>query len=222
MIVKSFKSVVCVAGVATAALSCYMVSLQVASERSDVAALEARIIAARQEIRSLQTELGTRGRMQQLERWNAEVLALSAPVSGQYAENEVSLARFDMRQQSLEERTRVQLASADASTQPAPQAAAPQAAPQAGALPRAQLASVRQVEGEDEDRPAQQSTQSMVHRASLVQAPEAAPAQRPARTAAPERRRERLIDERIVQEIGRAERTERSERSARRDEEAAD
>ena len=48
-------------------------------------------------IRSLQTELGTRGRLQQLEQWNAEVLALSAPVAGQFLEANVSLARFDIR-----------------------------------------------------------------------------------------------------------------------------
>jgi hypothetical protein len=220
MIVKSFKSVVCVAGVATAAIGCYMVSLQVAGERSEVAQLEARIISARQEIRSLQTELGTRGRMQQLERWNAEVLALSAPVSGQYVENEVTLARFDVRQPTLEERTRVQLASADQSAQPAPQVAAPQAAPQATALPRAQLASVRQgaAAQAEEQRPA---AQPMIRRASLVEAPAAAaaPAPRPARAAAPERRRERLIDERAVEELSRA---ERSQGSSRRDEKDAE
>ena len=218
MIVKSFKSVVCVAGVAAAALSCYMVSLQVAAERSDVAQLEARIIAARQEIRSLQTELGTRGRMQQLERWNAEVLALSAPVSGQYVENEVTLARFDVRQPTLEERTRVQLASADQAAQPAPQVAAPQAAPRASAMPRAQLASVSQGDSKAEE---QSPAQPMMRRASLEQAPAAAaaPAPRAARAAAPERRPERLIDERVVEELGRA---ERRERTARRDEGAAD
>ncbi len=208
MIAKGFRSVGLVAGVAVAALSCYMVSLQVAAERSDVSELEARIVAARQEIRSLQTELGTRGRMQQLERWNAEVLALSAPVSGQYVENEVMLARFDVRQPSFEERTRVQLASADQAGAPAPRVAAPQAAPQAApaapSRPVPQLASVRQDEADGDDRP----QQPMVRRAALVEA-----------SPPPERRRTSLVDERLVEEIGRAERVERR---ARRDERAAD
>ncbi len=204
MIAKGFRSVGLVAGVAVAALSCYMVSLQVAAERSDVSELEARIVAARQEIRSLQTELGTRGRMQQLERWNAEVLALSAPVSGQYVENEVMLARFDVRQPSFEERTRVQLASADQAGAPAPRVAAPQAAPQAPSRPVPQLASVRQDEADGDDRP----QQPMIRRAALVEA-----------SPPPERRRTSLVDERLVEEIGRAERVERR---ARRDEGAAD
>ena len=84
MIARGFKSVVWVAAVGGAALGCYMLSLQVATERADLAKVEARIIATKQQIRSLQTELGTRGRLSQLEQWNADVLALSAPATGQY------------------------------------------------------------------------------------------------------------------------------------------
>src|SRR6185295_2689767 len=83
-----------VAAVGTAALGCYMLSLRVASERADLTNLERQIVATRQQIRSLQTELGTRGRLQQLEQWNNEVLALAAPVSGQYLHANVQLARF--------------------------------------------------------------------------------------------------------------------------------
>lgn len=133
MMAPGFKPVGWVAAVAGAALGCYMLSLNVASERAELAKLERRIIAAKQDIRSLQTELGTRGRMQQLEHWNADVLALSAPTSAQFLDNEVRLARFDVRQRTLDNPAPVRMASAEAPKAPAkPQvqfAAAASAAP---------------------------------------------------------------------------------------------
>ncbi|WP_158702951.1 hypothetical protein [Allosphingosinicella vermicomposti] len=113
MMAQGFKPVGWVAGVAAAALGCYMLSLQVASERAELASLERRIVAAKQDIRSLQTELGTRGRLSQLEHWNAEVLALSAPASNQFLDNEVMLARFETREKTIEERAPLRLASAE-------------------------------------------------------------------------------------------------------------
>jgi hypothetical protein len=120
MIARSFRPVGWVAAVGAAALGCYMLSLRVASERADLDRLNHRIVAASQNIRSLQTELGTRGRMQQLEAWNEEVLALSAPVSGQFVEGSVSLARFDTRQSPSAVEAPVQLASAVSTPAPAP------------------------------------------------------------------------------------------------------
>ncbi|TMJ18493.1 MAG: hypothetical protein E6G92_01180 [Alphaproteobacteria bacterium] len=126
MIANGFKPVGWVAAVGAAALGCYMLSLRVASERADVASLERRIVATQQQIRSLQTELGTRGRLQQLEQWNEEVLALSAPVSGQYLQSNVQLARFSTSQpQPLDTAAEVRMASAEtapaAPATPAPQ-----------------------------------------------------------------------------------------------------
>jgi hypothetical protein len=92
MIATRFRSVGLVSCVAVAAIGCYMVSLRVASERAQLGKLESRIVAARQDIRALQTEMGTRARLSQLERWNVEVLALSSPRSGQYLKGEVQLA----------------------------------------------------------------------------------------------------------------------------------
>jgi hypothetical protein len=90
-----------------------MLSLNVASERADLLRVEHQIIATKQDIRSLQTELGTRGRMAQLEQWNSDVLALSAPASAQFVPNEVMLARFDTRTPALEDRAEVRMASAE-------------------------------------------------------------------------------------------------------------
>lgn len=118
MIARGFRPVGWVAAVAAAALGCYMLSLNVAAEKADLTRLERQIIAAKQDIRTLQTELGTRGRMSQLEHWNAEILALSAPSANQYLENELMLARFDRRPKTIEDRARVQLASAESVAKP--------------------------------------------------------------------------------------------------------
>jgi hypothetical protein len=119
MIAQGFKPVGWVAAVAGAALGCYMLSLNVASERAELAKIERQIIAAKQEIRTLQTELGTRGRMQQLEHWNAEVLALSAPTASQFLENPMTLARFETKEPTLEDKARVTMAAAQVKA-PAP------------------------------------------------------------------------------------------------------
>lgn len=122
MIARGFKPVAWVAAIGSAALGCYMLSLQVAAERAELAGLERRIVETRQDIRALQTELGTRGRLSQLEQWNAEVLALSAPVAGQFLESNLSLARFDVRQRTFDP-AEVRMAAAE----PPPAAPAPAA-----------------------------------------------------------------------------------------------
>ena len=128
MIARGFKSVIWVATVGSAALGCYMVSLRVATERNELAKVERQIIEARRDIRSLQTELGTRGRMTQLEQWNAEVLALSAPSSAQFMKDEFTLARLYREDPTVAERSaEVRLASAEAPAAKPAEAAKPQA-----------------------------------------------------------------------------------------------
>jgi hypothetical protein len=215
MIARSFKSVVWVAGVGAAAIGCYMLSLQVASERADLAKVEQRIVRARQTIRDLQTELGTRGRLSQLEQWNSEVLALSAPVAGQYVENEVVLARLETRSNGeLAEGAPVRMASVEAVALPAPQvrtaaatAPAPSAAregPQvrtaAAAAPVSAVATVRRA-----------SLEAATSRPSVRQArAETRPA--PARGPGPVRAVS-LLDERTARELGEASRVERGRTS---------
>src|SRR3546814_16806742 len=53
------------------------------------------ITQARRDIRSLQTEFSARSNLAQLERWNGEVLALSAPTSAQFVSSEAQLASLD-------------------------------------------------------------------------------------------------------------------------------
>lgn len=123
MMARGFKPVGWVAAVAGAALGCYMLSLNVAAERAELAKIERQIVLAKQEIRGLQTELGTRGRLQQLEQWNAEVLALSAPSASQFLESEIVLARFETREPTIEDRAKVQMAAAQTPVKPTPKLA---------------------------------------------------------------------------------------------------
>jgi hypothetical protein len=94
MIMSRFRSMGLAAGAAASVLSCYMVSLRVARERGEVQRIEQQIADAHRDIRDLKTELGTRGRMRQLERWNSDVLALSAPGAAQYLNGTVELASY--------------------------------------------------------------------------------------------------------------------------------
>jgi hypothetical protein len=95
MIAQRFRPVGWVVGAAAAATALYIVSLQVATERSRLETVDRKIAAARRDIRQLQTELGTRASLRQLERWNGEVLALSAPDSSQFLDGEAALANLD-------------------------------------------------------------------------------------------------------------------------------
>jgi hypothetical protein len=130
MIARGFKSVLWVGAVGSAALGCYMVSLRVATERADLARVEGQIVQAKRDIRTLQTELGTRGRLAQLEDWNANVLALSAPTSGQFVKDTYTLAQLQTHEPTVADRTgEVRMASAETG------AAAPQRPAQAPAKP---------------------------------------------------------------------------------------
>lgn len=74
------------------ALGFYLVSLQVSVERKKLEQVNREIATARNDIRSLQTEFQTRANLAQLERWNGEVLALTAPTAAQYMPSGQALA----------------------------------------------------------------------------------------------------------------------------------
>lgn len=95
MIAQRFRPVGWVAGVATAACVLYLISLQVANQRGRLEDIDRKIAMTKRDIRQLQTELGTRASLRQLERWNSDVLALSAPKANQYLRGEESLATLD-------------------------------------------------------------------------------------------------------------------------------
>jgi hypothetical protein len=95
MITQRFRPVFWVAGVAVAATGLYMVSLRVATERGRLEAIDREIARTERDIRQLQTELGTRASLRQLEKWNGEALALTAPKAGQFLPNIAALASVD-------------------------------------------------------------------------------------------------------------------------------
>ena len=97
MIAQRLRPLGWVAAVAFAALAFYLVSLRVAAERGALEEVDRKILLAQRDIRQLQTELGTRASLRQLERWNGEVLALSAPGADQYARDGVQLAAMVTR-----------------------------------------------------------------------------------------------------------------------------
>lgn len=92
MAVTGFKGFGWILGIATVSPACYMVSSQVAAERSRVETVEYAIVQARRDIRALETEFDTRANLAQLERWNGDVLALAAPRPDQYMTDAAGLA----------------------------------------------------------------------------------------------------------------------------------
>ncbi len=141
MSARSFRSVFMVASCAGAALGCYLVSLNVASERAALEEVETKIVLAQRDIRLLQTEIGTRGRLAQLERWNVRVLALSAPTVDQFLEGGFQLARLGRPEPTPAVEAPVVLASAPAPhPQPPPLVeGAPRSAGAGASVPAARL-----------------------------------------------------------------------------------
>ena len=92
MSARGFGSVLSAGAVVGAALGFYLVSLRVASERAALEEVESRIAMTQRDIRLLQTEIGTRGRLAQLERWNVKFIRLAAPNADQFVDGGFQLA----------------------------------------------------------------------------------------------------------------------------------
>ncbi len=112
MSARGFGSVLWAGAVAGAALGFYLVSLNVASERAELEGVENRIALAQRDIRLLQTEIGTRGRLAQLERWNVKFIRLAAPSADQFVEGGFQLATLVAPQKKPAVEVPVVLASA--------------------------------------------------------------------------------------------------------------
>ena len=178
---RSFRSVFMVASCATAALGCYLVSLRVASERAQLEDVEAKIVMAQRDMRVLQTEIGTRGRLSQLERWNAGAFALSAPGADQILKGGFELARLARPERQVDFKAPVYLASAPA-PEKAPMAQAdtgdvPSAAPAAASPPSALLHQAS-LKTETREVPARQIAE--LPRATVISTGDPATAARPA------------------------------------------
>src|SRR4051794_3836456 len=153
---RSFRSLFMVASCAGAALGCYLVSLRVASERAALEGVETKIVLAQRDIRVLQTEIGTRGRLAQLERWNVKVLALSAPSADQFLSGSFELAKLTQPQHTVDFQAPVVLASAPA--------------------PSAKAAPIGEPNTDDSGAIAQSPPSGLLHQASLKTETREAPA----------------------------------------------
>ena len=125
MSTRSFGSLFMVASCAGAALGCYLVSLRVAYERAALEDVETQIVSTQGDLRLLQTEIGTRGRLSQLERWNAGVFELSAPAATQFVQSGFELAKLAKPEQQPDFHAPVVLASAPAPIPQKPQLGEP-------------------------------------------------------------------------------------------------
>ena len=143
----NFRSLTMAATCAAAALGCYLVSLRVASERASLEDVETKIVLAQRDLRVLQTEIGTRGRLSQLERWNAGAFALSAPSADQFLRGGFELARLTQPQRKVDFQAPVVLASA-----PAPE---PQKPP------------IGEASNDDSGAPTTAAPDALLHQASL-------------------------------------------------------
>ena len=90
--VQRLKGLGCLFIFVIVVLGCYMVSLSVANERNKLARMNLKIAMAERDLRALGTEFDTRANMVQLERWNGEVLALTAPTAAQFVRDETQFA----------------------------------------------------------------------------------------------------------------------------------
>lgn len=77
-----------------AAVGSYTVNLKVSGERAGVQKLHRQIAADIRDMRDLQAELRTRARLPEMQRWNDNVLQMSAPAAGQYLRSPLQLASF--------------------------------------------------------------------------------------------------------------------------------
>jgi hypothetical protein len=120
----------------------------VASERAKLEDVETKIVLAQRDMRLLQTEIGTRGRLSQLERWNAGAFSLSAPAATQFVQSSFELAKLTQPQHEPEFQAPVLMASAPA--------------------PEHKQAPIGQAVSDDGGAPQSVSPNQLIHRASLT------------------------------------------------------
>ena len=77
-----------------AAVGSYTVNLKVSGERAAVERLRRSIVADAHDMRDLQAELRIRARLPEMQRWNDNVLQMSAPAAGQFLRSPVQLASY--------------------------------------------------------------------------------------------------------------------------------
>jgi hypothetical protein len=92
MIATRFRSIVSTGGACLAILAFYMMSQTVAAKRAELTRVDREIVQTHRAITQLETEIGTRAGMGQIEHWNSSVYGLQAPGVGQFVNSSVQLA----------------------------------------------------------------------------------------------------------------------------------
>jgi hypothetical protein len=90
--IKRLKNIMWILIVALGALSAYLISLRVATERLAVRQVERSIYETRANINYLEVEFGARATMSQIDAWNRQDIRYSAPRAGQFLNSERDLA----------------------------------------------------------------------------------------------------------------------------------
>ena len=158
------------------ALGFYLVSLRVAEERKHLEAVNARIAAARRDIRALETEFDTRANLVQLERWNGDTLSLAAPTAAQFVRDASQLAAIDVTANTAPVRTAALVVPSIA-----PPPIIPVAVPQPVVVARAPAMQVQNAAAAPRVEPTQPT--GLIHAVALHPAPALLPARALARLA---------------------------------------
>jgi hypothetical protein len=117
-------------------IGCYGATTHGVAQRDAIQKMRRQLAADTRAIRDLEAELRTRARLPQLERWNDEVLKMSAPAAGQFLRSPVHLAH-------LVSPVRPETAPEAAPAAPTLRYAIAPAAPAAPAAPRPALVQVK-------------------------------------------------------------------------------
>jgi hypothetical protein len=123
--IKRLWSIMWILVIAAGALTAYLVSLRVATERNAVKAIERQIYGARANIRYLEVEFSARANIRQLAEWNARDIKYSVPGPGQYLSSERQLASLDSIEPSGQPASVAPVMAAMAQNEPAPAMIAP-------------------------------------------------------------------------------------------------
>lgn len=220
--VKRLQSLFWVLFVALGALSAYLVSLKVATERNELMRVRAQIASVRSDIRYLETEFSARASMRQLERWASQDFQYSALGADRYLTDERQLAHLDGLQPNGPEYSPqpvlvamisspdgAQAVSANESAAETPAPPAPVVAPVAPvSTPAIRVAAISAPKAE---KPAKSDAKTVDVKVKASAAPRLAQADKPGRPATISRKAERmamldaqLLDSRSMGAIGRS------------------
>ena len=118
--IKRLWSIMWILIIAAGALTAYLVSLRVATERNAVKAMERQIYSTKANIRYLEVEFSARANIRQLAEWNARDIKYSVPGAGQYLNSERQLASLDSIEPSGQPNAAPPVMAAMAENEPTP------------------------------------------------------------------------------------------------------